>query len=178
MKCKNIVKIRNEIIRRIDNSQECKRMITYLTNTPLLLKGKNKLGSVVNQPDLTESLYNKNIYPMSFSLEILSSDKTIVFVHMYDGDLKQAKGKNIIVIDICTPVSYYTLEGMGEDRPWNLANYVCTLVDNENLGAGIGNAIVSSYKEGRVSNQVDYDVLSLFVEVTTSNLKIEEGTSC
>lgn len=171
LKLRNITKIRNRIIQIINNNQEIKRFIKYLTNTPLENVGYSKDGSEIQQIDIEEDLKGENILPISFNKKVLSSEKVVIFCYRLQGDLSDNSiGINTIIIDIICPSSYLVLEGENADRNTEIAYRIIDEVDGKVINS-IGTAKVVHYNEQRLSDDDDYDILSLIIEIKTSNRK-------
>lgn len=172
MKLRNITKIRNKIIQMIDENQEIKRLIKYLTSTPLESQGYDKVGTLVQQPNIEDSFINTNIYPISFTDDVLKEEQVKIFIHRLKGDLRDSDiGNNTIAIDIITPSKYIILEGENADRNTELAIHILDLIDNEVISS-IGKVRIVYYDEGKVSNGINYNVLSLYAEIKTLNGKV------
>lgn len=111
----------------IDNDQEIKRLMFYLTKSPLLEIGMNYKGERYYQKDLECSLLKPQtidvskdqdgkktikteriLYKTSFQNEKISDDYPVIFCHSYK-DSASFTGENIFLIDIVMPVIYEEL---------------------------------------------------------------------
>lgn len=174
MKLKSITQIRNAIMDKINESQEIKRYIKYLTPTPLEQYGTDLNGQILNQPDVDINFIReeKKIYPF-FSKGLLNESQVNIFVQRRGADLSDiAIGKNSINITIVVPVMYAMLNDE-EDRQVAIANIICGLIDGENIG-GIGKAQVERADEDFVINDSkEYCALNLNVGIKTLNTKVK-----
>lgn len=172
MKLKNITKVRNAIMDKINKNQEIKRYINYLTQTPLELIGSDYNGQIVNQPDVNIDFIRqeKRIHPF-YSKGLLNEFQVNIFVQRRGADLSDiAIGENFINITIVVPVMYAILTD-GEDRQISIANIICGLIDGEEIG-GIGKAYVERVNEDFVINDSkEYCALNLTVKIKTLNTK-------
>ena len=111
----------------IDNDQEIKRLLFYLTKSPLLDVGMSYKGIRYYQRDLDYSLLKpqtidigkeqngKNIikteqilYKTSFQNDKISDDYPVIFCHSYKDEVDLV-GENIFLIDIIMPIIYEEL---------------------------------------------------------------------
>jgi len=174
MKFRNITKIKNQMASLISEDANIKRYVYYLTREPLSLTARNKSGAIVKQPDVEVDLLfeDPHIYTSGFDEGILNELQVKIFVHRYMGDLTgTALGKNTFLIDIATP-SEYDLLNEFEDRNSSIACLICDLIDDKPIG--VGKASVVKYTEGRLKTSTGYNILSLFIEVATSNLRVNK----
>ena len=171
MKFKTIVSNRNNIISAINLNDRIKRLLVYNTRDPFSLESTNSSGIIVSQNDVEEDLVGVNIFPYSFTNNILSDSKNFIFCHLYKGDLtNNVIGKNTLAIDICVSQENCMLNET-QDRCTEIAYEIIQTIDgNSDIGT-LGNCMVVDYQENRVSNDSPYIVLSILVDVPTSNVK-------
>lgn len=117
----------NLIAEVIDNDQEIKRLMCYMTKSPCTNKGRTYDGKLIEQRDLKNSLLEdseieiktingntetktieKRIYKSSYIAEKVTSNFPVMFIHSYYDDVKQF-GNNIFAIDIFVPSVYEEL---------------------------------------------------------------------
>ena len=108
----------------IDNDQEIKRLLFYLTKSPLLDIGISYTNKRYYQRDLKCSLLEPQtidvgktqngketikteqiLYKTSFQNDKISDDYPVIFCHSYKDDVKFT-GENIFLIDIVMPIIY------------------------------------------------------------------------
>jgi len=175
MKFRNITKIKNGIINLISHDNKIKRYVLYLTREPLNLSAYDTSSILQDQPDVEIDLVfgDPHIYGSSFNDVVLSASQVTIFVHRYMGDLTgKALGINTLIVDIVTPLEFNILNET-EDRNSAIACSICDLVDDTSIG--VGKASVVKYTESRYSlTDNNYEILSLFIEVSTSNLRVNK----
>ena len=172
MKFKHITAIKNEITKIIDNSQEIKRYCTYLSDSPLSQKGKLENGTFIQQPNINKSLINENIMPYSFSLELISEHKSMIFIYNAYGDLRgKVIGDNVLAIDILCTAQQNILSGIGEERITSIADIITDLIDSERANKSLTNIVVGKYQFDRLWKDNHYIVLTLLCDFSTSNMR-------
>lgn len=173
MKFRSIQQIKNEIVKAIDSSQEIKRYLTYLTDSPLASRGKLDNGQLINQPDITESLVGKNILPMMYLEDVLEDNRCLLFVYPYTGDLStKTLGTQRLNIDIVIPSKKEILEDLELLRSFEISNLICDKLDGVKLNKGATNLIFTSYVYERVSKDAEYIALGINCEISTSNMRV------
>ena len=112
------------IANEIDNDQEIKRLLFYLTKSPLLDMGISYTNKRYYQRDLECSLLEPQtidigkiqngketikteqiLYKTSFQNDKISDDYPVIFCHSYKDDIRLT-GENIFLIDIIMPIIY------------------------------------------------------------------------
>ena len=112
------------IANEIDNDQEIKRLLFYLTKSPLLDMGISYTNKRYYQRDLECSLLKPQtidvgkiqngketikteqiLYKTSFQNDKISDDYPVIFCHSYKDDIRLT-GENIFLIDIIMPIIY------------------------------------------------------------------------
>lgn len=122
--------VENEIVKMIDNNQNVKRYCKYLSAMPLAKRAIVN-GVVINQPDITESLINKNIIPFLYDEKLLDVSKVLVFIATMSGDLKMLSSINSISCNIILPYDYESLENYGHKRSKKLAYEIIDTIDGK-----------------------------------------------
>lgn len=170
MKLKNIISIKNKIVGMIDNSQDIKRYLVYLSDCPLAKRAKLENGEMIEQPNIEESLIDKNIIPYQDYDKVISTNKALILVHLSSGDLSDSViGKNVLTIDIICPTKENMNVGeIGEERIATIADLITDLIDEEKAGAGA--ITITGYEQYRIAKTPDYIGMTLFLNVETSNL--------
>lgn len=112
------------IANEIDNDQEIKRLLFYLTKSPLLDMGISYTNKRYYQRDLECSLLKPQtidvgkiqngketikteqiLYKTGFQNDKISDDYPVIFCHSYKDDIRLT-GENIFLIDIIMPIIY------------------------------------------------------------------------
>ena len=148
--------LKNYLIQRLDGSQTVKRLCRYLTTTPLLTRGYQYDGKLIQQPDLVDSLlYNtvkdqnasikeETLIPYAFAETVLNDRKLSIFVHCpystfnlnaatgrgYSSGNDDVTGKHRFMIEVIYPIEYDRLEPFGEERALLLGCEILNLIDS------------------------------------------------
>lgn len=171
-KLKQITLIRNRIIQIINSDNEIKRIMYYLTSTPLEKQGRNVDGKIIWQPDISDIDFikeEKRIHH-TFSSKILDKSEVHIFVRRFESNLSDnIIGENKLVIDIVCPVKYSILDE-NQDRESLIGTKICDLIDGEIIQS-LGKIKVIYAKDSIINNNKEFNCLSLFLEIPTSNVK-------
>lgn len=154
-KLQRVVPLKHFMIRKIDESQEIKRLSRYYTQTPLLNKGLTYDGEKMNQPDLIDSLSKpikrdrvsstatgRILFNYSFSGEVLDERQISIYVHchkstfnpnMATGRLNYGVdnivGKHFFNVDVIYATEINELESLYDERANSIACEILTLLD-------------------------------------------------
>lgn len=175
MKMKNLTKIKNFMVDVIDQDQEIKRYCKYLTNTPLMKKGMDLNGQLISQPDITESLVDKdkgNLVAYRFTEDIIENKRVMIFVYKVKGDLSKTIGENYFEIDIFVPYIYDILEEMGQERNIEIATKICDLLDGKSINNQLGVIEILEYEDNRLNRTSDYNICSLMLRINKTNMRV------
>ena len=143
----------------------------------LLLESKNiskyiyhLVDDPLSESDVTEDLMvNGNIILTLFDETVLTNSQVKVFLNPFNGSLKSMPLSDIVfTLDIIVPNLYWKLNGMGQIRPYRIADEFAQLVDGQKV-AGIGEVNITNFKAYKVNTT--YSGLTLFIEVNSSTLK-------
>ena len=143
----------------------------------LLLESKNiskyiyhLVDDPLSESDVTEDLMvNGNIILTLFDETVLTNSQVKVFLNPFNGSLKSMPLSDIVfTLDIIVPNLYWKLNGMGQIRPYRIADEFAQLVDGQKV-AGIGEVNITNFKAYKVN--ATYSGLTLFIEVNSSTLK-------
>ena len=139
------------------SSQNILKYIYHLVDDPL------------SESDVTEDLMvNGNIILTLFDETVLTNSQVKVFLNPFNGSLKSMPLSDIVfTLDIIVPNIYWKLNGMGQIRPYRIADEFAQLVDGKKIG--IGEANVTNFKAYKVN--ATYSGLTLFIEVNSSTTK-------
>ena len=171
MKLKKLTKIKNEIVRILDNDQIIKRYCLYSTNTPLLEMGRMLNGQVVEQPNVEESLVDKNIIAYRFLEEVLLENRNMIFVYFEEVDLSDNLGRYKFKVDIFVYKSYDVLAELGQERNVEIATRVADLLDKEKI-FGFDDLELQYGRQVRLNNKTEYTIFELELEVKSSSFRI------
>ena len=142
----------------------------------LLLESKNiskyiyhLVDDPLSESDVTEDLMgNGNIILTLFDETVLTNSQVKVFLNPFNGSLKSMPLSDIVfTLDIIVPNLYWKLNGMGQIRPYRIADEFAQLVDGQKIG--IGEANITNFKAYKVN--ATYSGLTLFIEVNSSTTK-------
>lgn len=155
-KVRRIVPIKNFIIHKIDTNQNIKRLCRYYTKTPLLNRGVGYDGTVVNQPDLEDSLLKPvhndlNVSPTArnqilttsvFSGDVLAERQITIYVHhpksvfnpnMVSGRISYGVdplgGRHLFMVDIVYPNELNELDSVNQERATEIAGEIIDMLD-------------------------------------------------
>lgn len=139
--------ISNLMVKEIDNDQEIKRLLFYLTGSPLASQGRDNSGELFYQRNTTLSLtkpqkidVSKNkdkskiietqkiLYNTAWQNEKISEEYPIMFVHSYQDEVDLV-GENIFMIDILIPIGYDSLKD-GTTRLHRLMQRIADIFHN------------------------------------------------
>lgn len=185
-KFSRITALRKYIIDKIDEDQTTKRLMRYMTTTPLSKKGVMYDGSLIEQPDLKTSLkYDTNegekvLFTGMFDPDMETIYKNYIFIQHYntwinDDTMQDTTFYMYILVDD----KYNELKNYGEERTYAIADRIAQLidghtVDDEDLVDEIGNVkfeIKGQISEMRMSKTKTIGMLSIPIKVTTSILR-------
>lgn len=171
MKLKNLTKIKNTIVRILDESQDIKRYCVYSTNTPLLEMGKLLDGKMVMQPDIDYSIIETNIVPYRFMEDVLQENKTLIFVYFNEANLRENIGSYRFNIDIFVHKKYDVLEELGQERNVEVATTIADLLDEKRI-QGFGAIELNYGRQTRLNNKTEYTIFELDLEIPVSNFRV------
>ena len=166
------------IIDTIDNDQDIKRLMNYLTLTPTSSKGMGYDGKVINQPDLTHSLlkdyvvngvvvHEKNLFDSSFSSDIETLTKNQIFVHSTRSRINERNNSQRIefYINIIISQKYENLKNYGAKRTYEIAGRIADLLDNVTIE---NTEIVDIV--GNVKTVIDGDITTMRLSKTNDSI--------
>ena len=124
----------------------------------------------MSESDVTEDLMgNGNIILTLFDETVLTNSQVKVFLNPFNGSLKSMPLSDIVfTLDIIVPNLYWKLNGMGQIRPYRIADEFAQLVDGQKV-AGMGEVNITNFKAYKVNTT--YSGLTLFIEVNSSTTK-------
>lgn len=171
---KTIIGIKNKIVTILDNNQDIKRYLVYLTDCPLAKRGKLEDGTMIEQPDIKESLINSHIIPYQDYDKVISTNKALILVHLAEGDLSDNfVAKHVLSIDIICPTKENMNVGdIGQERIAAIADFIADTINTENKNKSIANKIrFGDYSQYRIAKSPDYIGMTLFLSIETSNME-------
>lgn len=146
----------------INDSQEIKRYIKYLSNEPLELNSQ--------QPNIDYSLIGEHIILTPFSNEIITETKVMLFINPIDIDLDNPNTSiEMFQIDIIVPITHWILSGTGKIRPIRIASEISKLIDKQKI-AGIGEVKLTKAKTWKINDK--YSAFTIWIRVKGSNMKV------
>ena len=147
-----------KLLSLILSNQNILKYITHLVDDPL------------SESDVTEDLLeNGSIILTLFDEEILTDLKVKLFLNPFNGSLKSMPLSDIVfTLDILVPNLYWKLNGLGQLRPYRIADEFAQLVDGQKV-AGIGEVNITNFKSYKINKT--YSGITLFVEVNSSTTK-------
>jgi hypothetical protein len=150
-----------DMLRPINDNQNIKRYIRYLSNTPL--------ENTPEQPDIEDSLIYDNILITPYSEKVLTESKVLLFFNPINGNLEdESVGEEIYSLDIIIPITYWILQGQGKLRAFRIGSEIAKIIDGKEI-TGVGKTKLKSYKCYKLNDT--YAGMTLFIKVNTSTLK-------
>lgn len=184
-KVRKITTLRKFIIDTIDNDQAIKRLLRYLTSTPLSKKGVMQDGKVIQQPDLTTSLKEvtaegeKCLYTGLFDPYMEELTKNYIFVQHYQSYVESDMTTITYLVHIIISDKYNELKNYGQERNYEIADRVAQLldahtIDDEEIIDLVGNVridIKGNMTEMRLTKTKDFSLLTVPLQVRTSSMR-------
>lgn len=185
-KFRRITALRKYMLDAIDDDQAIKRLMRYMTKTPLAKKGVQYDGKLIEQPDLTTTLREDTsegemvLFTGIFDPDMETIYKNYIFIQHYDtytyDDVMQKTNFNIhILVDD----KYNKLKNYGEERIYEIADRIAQLIDDhtiddEDLVDCIGHVqfkIRGRISEMRLSKTKTITLLTIPVEISNSVMR-------
>lgn len=149
------------ILMLVVTNQNILRYIKYLNDDPL----DDYL------PDVEGTLINEHIILSPFDKEVASVSEVKLFFYPFKSHLKSKPlGKHVYMFDIICPIRYFILQGRGEFRTIRIADEIARMIDGQTI-TGIGEITIPDAYLSRLSNDSNYVIYSLPVEVNTATIK-------
>ena len=185
-KFRRITALRKYMVDAMDNDQAIKRLMRYLTTTPLAKRGVGYDNKMIEQPDLTTSLKVDTeegemcLFTGMFDPDMETIYKNYIFIQHYDtyayDDVMQTTTFYIYVL---VDDKYNYLKNYGEERTYEIADRIAQLLDNhvienEELVDEIGNIkfkIKGRISEVRLSKTKTINLLTIPIEVSNSVMR-------
>lgn len=150
-----------KILMLVVTNQKILRYIKYLNDNPL----------DESLPDIEDTLINSHIILSPFDKEVVTVSEVKLFFYPTRSDLKSKPlGKHIYMFDIICPINYYIIPNMGQFRTIRIADEIAKMIDGQTI-AGIGEVTIPNAYLSRLSNDSNYIIYSLPVEVNTATIK-------
>lgn len=170
----------NFMMNKIDNNQEIKRFVLYGTNNPLGKRGQDLNGTIISQPDITDSLVTKNaLFNDPFDQNILDTEKVCyIFIYPYSATFKKDDiGDLEFVVNILSPSEYNNLT-RGDKRIFEIGYRIEDLLDqyvieNNEGNYEIGNVMfdLTNSAHSRLSKVTSIENLALKFKVRISTMR-------
>ena len=185
-KFRRITALRKYMVDAMDNDQAIKRLMRYLTTTPLAKRGVGYDNKMIEQPDLTTSLKVDTeegemcLFTGMFDPDMETIYKNYIFIQHYDtyayDDVMQTTTFYIYVL---VDDKYNYLKNYGEERIYEIADRIAQLLDNhvienEELVDEIGNIkfkIKGRISEVRLSKTKTINLLTIPIEISNSVMR-------
>lgn len=190
-KIRKVSLLTSHIIDKIDGNQNIKRLLFYNTINPLAIKGVEYDKDIINQPDITRSLYydetkeNKSyIVNGTFDIDMKDELENCLYIHCYSGRFRDNMGVLKIAVNILVPKQYEFLASKGDTRSNLIAQEVANLFDNINLNNNnceivdeLGNLEFElvDYDSGRLSKTNTMILTTLIFDVNIATIRIDGG---
>lgn len=186
-KVRKITVLKKYMLDAIDNNQDVKRYMRYLTTTPLSKKGVGYDGDVIVQNDLVESMKyssdegEKVLFTGGFDPYMETIVKNYIFVQHQRSRITD-DGTNIMtfMVYILIPEKYNELKNYGEERTYQIADSICQVLDchtieNDEIVDIVGNAKIEIYGdivEQRLTKTKDIILVTLPIRIVSSTLRV------
>jgi hypothetical protein len=150
-----------DMLMLIDQNQNIKRYIKYLSNTPL--------DKTDEQPDINDSLINDNLILTPYNDKIITEPKVVLFCNPMNGDLESENvGEEIFTIDMIVPISSWVLQGQGKLRTFRISAEIAKLIDDKDV-TGIGKVKITKFKCYKVNDS--NAGMTIWIRVNTATSK-------
>lgn len=190
-KVRKISLLTSHVIDKIDENQKIKRLLVYNTINPLSLKGKEFDGDIVDQPDITKSLYYEEskdnpsyIISGTFDIDTKDDFENSLYIHCYNGTFNDITGRLKIAINILIPKQFEFLASKGDTRTGLIAQEIANLFDNiylDNDNCEVINELgnlkfeLVGYESGRLSKTNTMILTTLVFNVDITTMRLEGG---
>lgn len=118
------------VANRIDGCQNIKRYLCYHTVNPLGSKGLELDNDIIEQPNIDESLLDKNIFDSMFNEYMAELHENQIYVHTFRGRTNDDWGEIYIEINVLVPLTFERLANFGEKRSFAIASEIEDLFQN------------------------------------------------
>lgn len=178
-KMKTISALTDYFVNRIDQSQDLKRFLHYNNLAPLSSSSKDLSGATIQQPDITISLEEINIYNNMFLESMIGDARNYIFVYSPMGKFRSTVGDVYINVDILIPSKYNKLKYGDEKRITQISNTILDIFDeytienSESVYEKVGNPTIkfNTFKQGRLTKTNDYIVMSLEFSINAISMR-------
>ena len=109
---------------RLDKNQNVKRYLSYNTLNPLGSRGLTLDNEIIDQPNIEDSLLDKNIYDGMFNEYMEDIHQAQIYIHTYRGMTNEDWGEIYISVNILVPSLYEKLSNFGEKRSFAIASEI------------------------------------------------------
>ena len=172
------------VAHRLDNNQNIKRYLYYQTLNPLGDEGLKLNSEIIQQPNITESLLDKNIFDSMFNESMEELHESQIYIHTYKGRSDGEWGEIYIAINILIPLTYEKLANFGDKRSFAIATEIadmfqdiCVAKDNADkyLIEKLGNLKfkIIQFDNGRLSKPNNVLVNTLIFQTGVSPPRFE-----
>ena len=184
-KIRKVTVLKRIILEKINENQNIKRYMRYITKLPLARKSEDFDHNIKIQPDVLTSLMEDNddgeqfLFGGSFNPEMDNVKIPYIFVHSSRSKVDGVNNTIYFTIYILCPERYNRLANYGEERIYEIADEIVQLLDeysleNNDIAKEIGNlkfVIDGSFEELRMSKSNDIIILAVPVKVCNMTLR-------
>ena len=178
-KIRKVTILKRFILEKINENQNIKRYMRYVTKLPLARKSEDYDSNIKVQPDILTSLMEDNndgeqcLFGGSFNPEMDNIKIPYIFVYSSRSKVDGINNTIYFTIYILCPERYNRLANDGEERIYEIADEIVQLLDeysleNNDISKEIGNLefiVDGSFEEFRMSKSNDIIVLAIPVKV-------------
>ena len=178
-KIRKVTILKRFILEKINENQNIKRYMGYVTKLPLARKSEDYDSNIKVQPDILTSLMEDNndgeqcLFGGSFNPEMDNIKIPYIFVYSSRSKVDGINNTIYFTIYILCPERDNRLANYGEERIYEIADEIVQLLDeysleNNDISKEIGNLefiVDGSFEEFRMSKSNDIIVLAIPVKV-------------
>lgn len=184
-KIRKVTVIKRFILDKLNENQNIKRYMRYITKLPLARKSEDFDNNIKLQPDILTSLTEDTVsgeqclFSGSFNPEMDNIKIPYIFVHSPRSSINGTDNIIHFVIYILCPERYNRLANYGEERIYEIADEIVQLLDeysieDTNISKEVGNLkfeIEGSFQEFRMSKSNDIIVLAIPLKIKSTALR-------
>lgn len=184
-KIRKVTILKRFILDKINENQNIKRYMRYITKLPLARKSEDFDNNIKIQPDILTSLTEDSsngeqcLFSGSFNPEMDNIKIPYIFVHSPRSRIDATDNVIYFVIYILCPERYNRLANYGEERLYEIADEIVQLLDeysieDNSIAKEVGNLkfeIDGSFEEFRMSKSNDVVVLAIPIKVKSTALR-------
>ena len=184
-KIRKITVLKKFLVDVIDDNQNIKRYMRYMTRLPLAKKSEDYNGNIKVQSDVSASLLIESsegeqcLYSGGFNPEMSNIKIPYIFVDSHRSYISGVDQSIYFAINILCPEKYNGLLNYGDERIYKIADEIAQLIDGytieeEEVVKNVGNLridISGEISERRMSKSNDIIVLSIPIKIKNIALR-------